>query len=167
MVAKRGGGGARGRTTRGQCAFNDKKQVPLSIKSNLRDFPINPHSISPLSYLCTEMMGCRLLDHTFHFGFFFVWLPICVPRCACHVLVCFQLRTWLIGLQPSSRGMQEGGRQQAGGMVLKLSSGVMKPNCQFIYLRHGWYPVAQNTTPYNVKHPVRVRASVLGVKTLG
>lgn len=62
-------GGASGRTTRGQCEFNDKKQVPLYVKSNLRDFPINLHSISHPSYLCTEMTGCRSLDHTVLFRF--------------------------------------------------------------------------------------------------
>lgn len=72
----------------------------------------------------------------------------------------------MIGLQPSSEGMQEGGRQQAGGMVLKLSSRTMKPNCLFIYQRHGQYPVAPNTTRYIAKHQVRVTAAVLRVKTL-
>lgn len=43
----KGGGGTKGRTTRGQCEFNDKKQVPMSVKSN-KVFPSTRTPFLPL-----------------------------------------------------------------------------------------------------------------------
>lgn len=81
---KRGGEG-RGCTTRGQCEFNDKKQVPLFIKSNLRDFPtaINSHSITPPPLLISAQRCPDVVHSTILFCFDFVCMTpnLCSQMC--------------------------------------------------------------------------------------